>query len=119
MTSRNVTTSDGVIGEVTGIVKGQYGTAITIYIVDDEGTAIDISTYTGTKQVILRSPDAKKTVTLTASFVGTGSTGGLTFTPASGDLNYAGTWVGQVVLPKTSVVDYSAPFEFIVEKRVA
>ena len=114
-----VTTAVGAISNITGVVKGQYGNTFTIYVVDDVGAAVDISSYTGTRSVILRSPDGRKTLTLAGTLVGGGTGGGLSFAPASGDLTYAGDWEGQVSLAKTGVVAYTQPFKFTVAKRVA
>ena len=54
------------INKITGIVAGQYGTAITLEVVDDEGIVVDLSSFTG---ITVRSisSDARTTLSFTGS----------------------------------------------------
>ena len=102
------------------IFVGQFGEAITITIVDSDGVAVDISGYDGTKQVIVRSPDAQKTVTWTASFGTDGTNGVITVTPATGEIDRKGIWKGQCKFQNAgaTLVAYSKIFDMVVEKSL-
>lgn len=73
---------------------GDIGTVITLTIVDQDGTAVDVSTAT-TKEIHLQPPSGDA-VQKTASFTTDGSDGKIYYTTASAsDLNVAGTWEAQ------------------------
>lgn len=107
------------LNRITGIVVGQYGEPIYITIVDDSGTAINISGYTTSKQVTIFNPNSLTTKTYTASFTTTGVDGGLNFTPAAGDIDGAGIWKGQVRLKTASAEALSVLFNMEVVERIA
>ncbi len=78
---------------------GDIGTEFRITIVDEDGTAIDISS-SSTKTVIFKKPDGTK-LEKVASFVNSGTDGLLKYVTISGDLDLIGTWKIQakVILP--------------------
>lgn len=85
-----------------GIHVGDIGTPITLTVVDEDGTAIDIST---ASVKTYRVKDPEDTVTdKTASFDDDGVDGKLTYTTVDGDLETPGEYVIQVILtyPDTS-----------------
>jgi len=88
------TTNMAELNKIKGMVVGEYGVAKQLTIVDDDGVAIDISSYTTSKVVTLKAPFNMKTVTLTATFVTTGTDGKITFTPAAGEVSIPGIWEG-------------------------
>lgn len=103
------------INQITGLVVGQYGNSIELTIVDADGVAIDISSYSTSQTVYARSPHDLTTLTFTASFKTTGSDGKIVFSPASGNtFDRKGTWTGQVVLLSASAKSLSVPFEMVV-----
>lgn len=106
------------LNRITGIVQGQYGENINLTIVDDDGTAIDISAYTTSKTVTIFNPYTLTVKTYAATFNSTGTDGKLYFTPAAGDIDSAGTWKGQVKLEKASAVALSVLFDMEVEDRI-
>lgn len=106
------------LNRITGIVKGQYGEAIVLTIVDDNGTPIDISSYTTSKSVTIFNPASLTKKTYTATFVTTGTDGQIQFTPADGDIDSSGMWQGQVKLATGTAVVYSVLFEIEVIERI-
>lgn len=102
---------------VTGIVVGQYGTAIVLEIVDDDGNIINLSSYTG---VTIRaiSPDARTTLNFTGSFV-SAPNGQISFTPTSGNtFDRDGTWIGQAQFTAASVLTLTVIFNIEVGKKI-
>ena len=99
---------------LTGVQAGEFGTAITQIIVDNTNTLIDVSSYT-TGNVLLRSPNDLKTVTLAVSFTTDGSDGSVYFTPADGDIDRPGLWKGHYKFEKTGVEVHTAKFDMDVE----
>lgn len=97
---------------ITGFNVGQYGEAIPLTIIDDYGNSVNISSYTGTKNIILQSPDSLKVITYAASFVNTGTDGNISFTPAQGDIDRSGDWNGQVTLSTASATNKTVLFIF-------
>jgi hypothetical protein len=85
------------IEPVRGVMVGSYGQAITLTVVDDEGTVQDVSGYT-TITIITRSPHDLKTLTSTGSYAtgSLGTDGAITYTYASGDIDRSGKWKVQV-----------------------
>ena len=82
------------------IVKGTWGQTIEITCQEDD-TDKDISGYTTTKQIVLKSP-SKKIVTKTASFKTDGTDGILTCTLADGDVDEVGEWKIQARITQTA-----------------
>jgi hypothetical protein len=107
------------INLVTGVTVGEYGTAITLTVVDSVGTAVDVSTYTTAITITARDPYALKTLTFTGSFVTTGTDGKIKFTPTSNNtFDRYGTWEGQVKLASATVVSKTVPFKIVVEQSL-
>lgn len=107
------------IGKIKGIVAGQYGDAIILTVVDKDGTAVDISSYTTSITVTLRDIFTLKTVNSTGSFVSDGTDGRVQFTPAAGELDRAGTWEGQIKLEKASAVAMTKVFSIEIERKLS
>lgn len=106
------------LNKITGVVTGEYGTARTLTVVDDDGNVVDLSAFT-TVVVRAMSPDAATTLSFTGSLVSSGVNGQLTFTPSSGNtFTRDGTWEGQIQLGDTGVLNLTVPFQFIVEKQI-
>ena len=106
------------LNSVTGLVKGQYGSSIVLTVVDDEGIAIDLSSYTGITIRAL-SPDARTTLEFTGAFVGDGSDGQISFTPTSSNtFDRDGTWEGQVQFTASGILVLTVIFEMEVEKKI-
>jgi hypothetical protein len=106
------------LNKVTGIVAGQYGSSIQLQVVDDEGNAIDISSYTGITIRAL-SPDARTTLSFTGAKVGGGTNGEFSFTPASGNtFDRDGTWEAQVQFTAGGILVLTVIFEMEVEKKI-
>lgn len=107
------------LNKITGIVVGQYGNVITLTVVDANGNALDISSYTG-MTVYARAPFDLKTLSWTASFVTDGSDGKIQFTPLVASIfDRSGSWTGQVKLTKTSIVAWTVPFTIEVQEALA
>ena len=104
--------------KITGLVVGQYGASVPLTIVDDDGIAIDLSTYTGIS-IKARSPDARTTLSFTGALVGGGTGGQITFTPAVGNtFDRDGAWEGQIQFTKASVLALTVLFKMEVEKKI-
>ncbi len=102
------------LNRITGLVSGQYGTSIPLTIVDDEGTGIDISAYTS---IIVKahSPDAR--TVLSFSSTGGDTAGNFSILPSSGNtFDRDGTWIGQVQLGATGILDMTVIFDMEVDK---
>ena len=96
---------------------GEQNKTINIYIVDDEDDGIDISSGT-TKQFLFRKPDGTET-TVTATFIGGGTAGGLTYTvDATSFFDVAGRWAVQAIVSAASTVWKSAIGYFHVENNL-
>lgn len=107
------------MNKIKGLVVGQYGEGVSLTVVDKNGNAIDISAYTSGITVYLRDPQSLKTLTYTGSFVTDGTDGKVLFTPASGDIDRAGRWEGQIKLDKTSASALTRVFDVEVDKKLA
>ena len=105
------------IGRIRGVVVGQYGTPISLTVVNRLGAAVDISSYSNLT-VTLRDEYDIKTVQYSGSFVIDGSDGRLLFTPSDGDIDRDGEWTGQVKLMGSGLVDYTQTFKLIVERNL-
>lgn len=106
------------LNSITGLVNGQYGSAIPLTVVDDDGIAINLSSYTGITIKAI-SPDARTTLSFTGSFVSTGTDGRIQFTPTvNNTFDRDGTWEGQVQFTATGILVLTVPFEMEVKKKI-
>jgi hypothetical protein len=106
------------LNKVTGLVAGQYGSSIPLTVVDDEGNAIDISSYEGITIRAL-SPDARTTLQFTGAFVGDGTDGEFSFSPTSSNtFDRDGTWEGQVQFTASGILVLTVIFEMEVGKKI-
>lgn len=106
------------LNKITGLVKGQYGSSIPLTIVDDEGTAIDLSSYTSIS-IRAISPDARTTLSFTGAFVSDGTDGQISFSPTSSNtFDRDGTWRGQVQFSATGILALTVIFEMEVEEKI-
>jgi len=106
------------LNKITGLVVGQYGSSIVLTVVDKDGTAINISSFTGIS-VRAISPDARTTLSFTGALVGGGTGGQFSFTPASDNtFDRDGTWKGQVQLTVASILVLTVVFEMEVEIKI-
>jgi hypothetical protein len=106
------------MNKVTGLVSGQYGTAIPLTIVDEDGQVVDLSSYTGITIKAI-SPDARTTLSFTGAFVVDGTDGEIDFTPTSSStFDRDGTWKGQVQFSATDVLAPTVIFDIEVEKKI-
>jgi hypothetical protein len=106
------------LNKITGIVVGQFGSSIPLTVVDDEGQAIDLSSYTGITIKAL-SPDARTTLSFTGAFVTDGTNGQISFTPSSGTtFDRDGTWEGQVQFTAGGILVLTVIFQMEVEKKI-
>ena len=106
------------INKITGLIVGQYGTAVVLQIVDSEGNAVDISAFSG---VTVRSisPDARTTLSWTGSLVNGGTDGELSFTPTNlNTFDRDGTWKSQVQLTVTGILALTVVFEMEVDRKI-
>jgi hypothetical protein len=103
---------------IMGYNAGQYGEAIPLTVVDINNNALNISAYT-TQQVILQSPDQLKRITYTASYPNSGIDGRVTFTPAQGDVDRDGNWLGQLNLLGASLESKTVEFTLVVGKSLS
>lgn len=106
------------LNKLEGIVVGQYGVAVEVQVVDSDGDAIDLSTYTGIT-FKFRSPDGKTSISLTGAFSTDGSDGKCTFTPSSSVyFTTDGEWNGQIEFTKTGVVTKTVRFTVDVDETL-
>src|SRR4030065_2647163 len=84
-----------VLNVLDGVVALEFGETITLTVVDETGTAVDISGYLGTNEVTFRHKDGQTTVTRTLSFPNAGTDGKVTFTFVAGNVNKPGKWEGR------------------------
>jgi hypothetical protein len=106
------------LNKITGLVAGQYGSSIVLTAVDDEGNAIDISSYTG---ITIRaiSPDARTTLSFTGAEVTDGTDGQFSFTPTSlNTFDRDGTWEAQAQFTASGILVLTVIFELVVEKKI-
>ena len=97
------------MAKLTGIVQGEYGKNIIITLVKG-GASVNISSYTS---ITVEFRGDRNNVTRTASFVTDGTDGQIQFSFDLGDnqnLDWKGTWKGQVVLYKTDELTKSDVF---------
>ena len=106
------------LNRITGLVVGQFGSAIPLTVVDDDGQVIDVSSYTGiTVRAI--SPDARTTLEYEGENVSDGTDGEISFTPTSSEtFDRDGTWKGQVQFTATGILVLTVIFEMEVEKKI-
>ena len=105
------------VQKMTGIVDGQYGDAIAISVLDEDGNAADLSAYT---VVILRaiSEDNQTTRQITGALV-SASGGTLTVTPDTATyFNSAGDWDSQLQFSDTGKLALTVPFIIEVSKQI-
>jgi hypothetical protein len=106
------------INKITGIVEGQYGTAIALQVVDDEGQVVNLSSYTGAT-VRTVSPDARTTLSFTATLIGGGAGGQFSFTPTSANtFDRDGIWKAQVQFTATDILSLTIIFEIEVDRKL-
>jgi len=107
------------LNKITGVVVGQYGEAIILAIVDDNGVAIDVSSYATAKTLTMRDKYTLKVLSYSLTFVTDGTNGQVKFTPASGDIDRAGDWEGQIELDTASARAITQRFTIEVEPKLA
>jgi hypothetical protein len=96
---------------IENVIVGEYGYPVFLHLVDENNDDVNLTSY-DILQVLLRTPDDLKTVTYTATLFSDGTDGKIYFTPATTDLDRAGTWKGMVKLTDTGVnVTKSQPFD--------
>lgn len=102
------------------VVQGSYGETITLTLQNKQGSAQDVSSYTGEKVATFRAPRNMKIVTSTVDFNSDGTDGkvDLAFTNDS-CADIAGEWPFTVELAKTNVVSRSFPGIMKVYESVA
>lgn len=106
------------LNKITGLVVGQFGTSIPLTVVDDDGNAIDVSSYTGITVKAL-SPDARTILSFTGAFVDDGSDGEISFSPSSGNtFDRDGTWEGQVQFTAGGILALTVIFKMEVDKKL-
>lgn len=104
------------MADIDGIIAGEYGKTLTLNLQDDEGAVQDIESYT-TLTIKIQSPRGEKKFPLTGST--TAQNYQVSFAFTSDNLcNYAGTWLGMVVIEKTGEISKSYPFTIEVEKSL-
>ncbi len=102
-----------------GLVQGEWGKVNSVTLKDFDGVVQDVSGYTGTKTIVVVSPDSKKTITCTASFLTDGSDGICIWSFSSGSpLDRAGLWSGEIELNCSSALSKSYPFNIEVEREL-
>lgn len=107
-----------VVNKISGLVVGQYGSTIPLTIVDDEGVAVDVSSYTGITIKAI-SPDARTTLSFTGSFISSGTDGRIQFTPGSSNtFDRDGTWDGQVQFTAGGILALTVVFEMEIIKKI-
>lgn len=106
------------INKVVGVVAGQFGTTIPLQIVNDEGTVVNLSSYTGVT-VRTVSPDARTTLVFTGTLIGGGTGGQFSFTPTiSNTFDRDGTWKSQVQFTATNILALTVVFDMEVDKKI-
>lgn len=97
-------------------VEDGYGQVARLTITEDD-TAVDISAFTTTKQIIFKGPDGKL-VTKTATFYTDGTDGIVQCTIADGDIDKKGNWQCQARIVSSAQDLYTNPFTFEVYERL-
>lgn len=97
----------------TDIHLGDYGFVGRLTLTED-GTAVNISTYT-TKEFVIEKPD-ETTMTVDADFATNGTDGILEYVFADGDIDQAGLWTVRAIIEKTGVHISSAKHKFAVQE---
>ncbi len=103
--------------ELVGIVSGQYGVAVPITIVDEDGLAVDITAYTS---IIVKmvSFDTRTTLSFTASIV-SATAGVISFTPSSSNtFDRDGVWTGQIEFSDTGILAITPLFKVNVDNKI-
>ena len=95
--------------------KGDIGSVIRVTIKESD-IALDISS-AAVKQFLFYKPSGV-TVTMTASFVATGSDGRLFYTTVTGDLDESGPWQGQVYVEMGASKWHTTMFGFQVGENL-
>lgn len=104
------------INNIEGLVEGQYGVAVPITVVDDDGTGIDLTAYT-TISVRALSPDARTTVSFSSS--GGDTAGAFSISPSSSNtFDRDGTWKAQAAFEATGILALSVIFNMVVERKI-
>ena len=102
-----------------GFVAGEFGKTNVVTFKNFSGVAQNVSAYTTSKQVICRSPDGRKTITVTGAYVTDGSDGKLSWSFSSSDpLDRPGLWEGQAVVTKSGGELRSYVFNLEVDKEL-
>jgi hypothetical protein len=101
-----------------GFRVGEQNKTINIYFVDDEDDGIDISAAITTKEFIFRKPNGTET-TVNASFISSGTGGGLTYTVTSSSFfDVAGIWRVQAIVTVSGTIWKTAIGQFEVEPNL-
>lgn len=101
------------------VVQGSYGETITLTLQNKQGTAQDVSSYTGDKEISFRAPRNLKVITSTCDFNSDGTDGKIDFVftnDSCADID--GDWECTAELAKTGVLSRSFPFMMKVFKSV-
>lgn len=107
------------MAELENVIVGNFGQKIVLTLQDSGGTAVDVSGYTGTNTVTFRKPDGVPQQ-FTLSFDSDGTDGKVKFTPASGEIDQKGDWIGTIELKVgATVISRSVPFTMEVEASYA
>lgn len=101
------------------VVQGAYGETITLTLQNKQGTAQDVSSYDGDKEISFRAPRNLKVFSSTADFNSDGIDGKIDFVfDADTNPDIDGDWECTVELAKTGVLSRSFPFLMHVAKSV-
>lgn len=108
-----------VANEINNIVVGDFGQTIVLTCVDEDGTAVDVSAYTGTKTLHARSPDGSRNISASASFVSGGTDGRVSFAFVASDIDRPGRWelTLELLIGTTTAQLSSTPIYMNVEPR--
>lgn len=103
---------------IDNIVKGSLGVAFVLTCTQND-SAVDISTFTTLKTVIIESPDTTKH-TLTAAFDSDGSDGKITATSSTGTSTFdqSGKYKLRAHIQSSAQDIYSMAVSFDVEDRI-
>lgn len=105
------------IGEIQDVVVGNFGQTVVLTAYDADGQVSDLSAYTGTKTIYLRSPNGNKTRSASCSFQSDGTNGKVQFTLPEG-IDVAGDWICTLTLTKSGAVLNSVPILMSVNIKV-
>lgn len=98
------------------IQVGNIGTVIRLTVKED-GVAVDVSSASSTKQIILGKPDGTS-LTKNASFTTDGSDGKVEYTTIDGDLSLPGWWTAQAYVVMTGFTGHSEVVKFFVHPNI-